>query len=566
MSSDNCSSYEFDSGEASSDAESISEDDADVFAAHASMHRRDAPSFAWRVFNANSLSEIQNDALKEITTVIDCSASCARLLLMHFRWDRASLLAMIAEKGLDHVLHLARVVSRHECHATNVSPAETDKEVLCGICFCLGPSSEATSMACGHCYCNDCWKTHFRTQITDGNCRLLICMAEDCGAACDEAQVKALIADQPALCWRYCRSLLESYVDDGKFVKWCPVTPHCGRAIKVTEGTTICEPVCECGHRFCFACLSQAHSPCPCDIWRMWLEKTSDDSGTTHWVDANTKRCPKCKSNVEKSSGCNLVVCRCGQAFCWLCGGATGTNHTYTSISGHTCGRFKEEADARIRDAHKELKRFQHFHSRWQGHLDSHCLEVKQAQQVLNQLLVNQGRQPWAATNSVLAPSIVDFDWLSKAVKQLLTARQALSSSYVAAFYMFNGVTFQNDLSPEKCRLLGNLFEVAQGMLEEEVERLSKFIEAPVDGYPKALAASSNDESGNDASSRAAAHRQRVINSTVNIDNRLEKLYDFMEEEVLVLLASTSCSIAPYEGCSAYPLHVAKADPQKLKG
>jgi hypothetical protein len=50
-----------------------------------------------------------------------------------------------------------------------------------------------------------------------------------------------------------------------------------------------------------------------CCSWRMWLEKTSDDSGTTHWVDANTKRCPKCKSNVEKSSGCNLVVCRCGQ-------------------------------------------------------------------------------------------------------------------------------------------------------------------------------------------------------------------------------------------------------------
>ena len=39
------------------------------------------------------------------------------------------------------------------------------------------------------------------------------------------------------------------------------------------------------------------------------------------------------------------------QHFCWLCGGATGLSHTWTSITGHTCGRFKEETDARIADA-----------------------------------------------------------------------------------------------------------------------------------------------------------------------------------------------------------------------
>ena len=112
----------------------------------------------------------------------------------------------------------------------------------------------------------------------------------------------------------------------------------------------------------------------------MWEDKTTGESETKHWVAANTKPCPKCQSNVEKTSGCNLVTCRCGQVrfkfptptrtrchtatvlsecvddlqhFCWLCGGATGLAHTYSSISGHTCGRYKDEADARIEGAQR---------------------------------------------------------------------------------------------------------------------------------------------------------------------------------------------------------------------
>lgn len=39
------------------------------------------------------------------------------------------------------------------------------------------------------------------------------------------------------------------------------------------------------------------------------------------------------------------------QAFCWLCGGATGRAHTWSSIENHSCGRYKEEAEERVRDS-----------------------------------------------------------------------------------------------------------------------------------------------------------------------------------------------------------------------
>ena len=52
------------------------------------------------------------------------------------------------------------------------------------------------------------------------------------------SQVKALLAengDMQELHAKYCQRLLESYIDDNKRVKWCPSTPHCGRAVQASR-------------------------------------------------------------------------------------------------------------------------------------------------------------------------------------------------------------------------------------------------------------------------------------------------------------------------------------------
>ena len=53
------------------------------------------------------------------------------------------------------------------------------------------------------------------------------------------------------------------------------------------------------------------------------------------------------------------------QAFCWLCGHATGYMHTWSEIADHSCGRYKEEADKRIGQAQRNNKRYQHYCLRW---------------------------------------------------------------------------------------------------------------------------------------------------------------------------------------------------------
>lgn len=38
---------------------------------------------------------------------------------------------------------------------------------------------------------------------------------------------------------------------------------------------------------------------------------------------AKYKQCPRCKFWVERNDGCSTMTCKCGQEFCYDCGGTT---------------------------------------------------------------------------------------------------------------------------------------------------------------------------------------------------------------------------------------------------
>lgn len=159
------------------------------------------------------------------------------------------------------------------------------------------------------------WTEYFIVKINEGQSRRVRCMAPKCNSICDEAVIRKLvIARRPDLAERFERFLLESYIEDNDTVKWCPSIPHCGNAIRV-KGDIYCEVECTCGWQFCFNCSLQAHSPCSCVMWELWIKKCRDESETVNWITVNTKPCPKCHKPVEKNGGCNLVACICGQAF-----------------------------------------------------------------------------------------------------------------------------------------------------------------------------------------------------------------------------------------------------------
>jgi len=501
----------------------------------------------YEVIKMDSLLSAQAGELAQVQSVLGVTLTQARTLLIHYRWNQEALFGEFAEHDLEAIFSRAGVTGRTApSSSSSLSSAEaaaSSSEPTCLTCFTEVPAAEMTSMSCGHSFCSDCWRQHIRIKVTDGQARRLRCMGFKCGAVCDEDVVMHLLTtatSTPAppepeaggacssgvaslsdgeVAVRYKRVLLESYIEDNQRVKWCPSVPHCGNAIKV-KSDEILEPECDCGARFCFGCGEVPHSPCTCAMWRAWGQKCQDETETSHWLNANTKPCPKCEKPVEKNGGCNLVCCPCGQCFCWLCGAATGREHTWTNIANHSCGRYKEEKDREIEKAQRLLNRYLHYHARWKGHSDSCKLEEQQLEDVQRKVALLEA--------SSEATSLRDFSWLITGLHQLFRARRALSFSYVFAYFMFGNDMFKDEVSEEDNALRQQLFEDGQAELEECIERLSHEIELS----PEKM---------------AEASRLEVVNLTSLVDQRTGNLFDVVEVDLLGTLPYTSHSIAQYK-------------------
>ncbi|KAG0578371.1 hypothetical protein KC19_4G017900 [Ceratodon purpureus] len=494
-------------------------DDEDI------LTHQEAPDISHKVITRESLLAAQSDDLRKVVEFLAIRPREARTLLIHYRWNVENLFCALAEKGTAPIFLEAGLPPPDTKSAVPVAD-NTSQFVRCGTCLEEVSTSAATRMDCGHAFCNDCWTQYFIIKIKDGQSRRVTCMEHQCGAICDEDKVRELVgSEDPESVERYERFLLESYIEDNAKVKWCPSTPHCGNAIRL-EGEPYCEIECICGQQFCFNCMAEPHSPCSCHMWALWDKKCKDESETVNWLTVHTKPCPKCHKPVEKNGGCNLVGCICGQAFCWLCGAATGREHNWNSIEGHSCGRFKDEKEKEAARAQRDLKRYIHYHSRWKGHMDSLKLEQRQQESVKEKITVLEESHC----------QVKDYSWLTIGLQRLFRARRALSYSFAFAYFMFGNDIFKDDISEEQNVINQNLFEDQQQQLEETVERLSKLVkqvEAP-------LELNTDDSYVQDI-------RLQVINFTTLTDGLCRRMYEVIENDLLGSLQLATHHIAPYK-------------------
>ena len=51
------------------------------------------------------------------------------------------------------------------------------------------------------------------------------------------------------------------------------------------------------------------------------VRDAEEEIETDKWMKSNTQKCPQCETAIEKSMGCNHMLCtRCKTHFCYLCG------------------------------------------------------------------------------------------------------------------------------------------------------------------------------------------------------------------------------------------------------
>ncbi|KAK4390635.1 putative E3 ubiquitin-protein ligase ARI2 [Sesamum angolense] len=459
-----------------------------------------AESVSCKVIRKESLLAAQKHDLQRMMELLSLKEHHARSVLIHYRWDVDKVSTVFVEKGKERLYAEA-----------GVSVVDSNNLRLDGV---------------------------FILKINEGQSRRITCMAHKCYSICDEGNIRNLVsARDPQLAEKFDRFLLESYIEDNKLVKWCPSVPHCGNAVRV-ENDEYCEVECVCGLQFCFSCSSEAHSPCSCLMWELWVRKCKDQSGAIDWITKNTRSCPKCHKSVLKNGGCNLVKCICGQPFCWLCGAVSGKENTHST--GHQCGRYKIEHREETEPALKELSRYTHYYNHYKAHVDSLKDEEKLKEKLEQKMATLESREL----------ETKDFSWVSNGFYRLTRLRKILLHSYAFAYFMFGDELFKDEMSSQEKTIKQNLFEDQQQQLETNVERLSMFLEEQFAKYPK---------------NRILELRTKVITLSAVTDKLCKKLYDCIENELLGPLQQATHIIAPYRSKGVERASELPAKPEATK-
>jgi ariadne-1 len=190
------------------------------------------------------------------------------------------------------------------------------------------------------------------------------------------------------------------------------------------------------------------------------------------WIAENTKPCPRCHLRIEKNGGCNHMTCHtqtgggCRYEFCWICG------HEWNSHlgNGYQCNKFTDFDTAKPGDLPEyDLKRLNHYHTRYIGHLRSQEVERAKRQEFYGPLL---GRFV-AVEESDFSGKKEAEPLLEQVFDAIDTARSVLIWSYPHAFYM----------TPASVEL--NLFEHVQREVERILEELTDLVENKIESHPK---------------------------------------------------------------------------------
>mmetsp|Transcript_2590 Transcript_2590/g.2897 ORF Transcript_2590/g.2897 Transcript_2590/m.2897 type:complete len:512 (+) Transcript_2590:112-1647(+) len=420
---------------------------------------------SFEVLEESVLEERSQNIINEVMDFLNIpSKSAALILIRHFKWNKEKLVQAYMENP------------EKVCKAAGVSPTFEEerkcknkkKKMCCPICLDDVLGKDTFALSCGHRNCKNCWREYLELRITGTtDVTFTKCPAPKCNELTHDRAFKKLVSKE--MYKRYRKKLYCSIVEDNPLVKYCPA-PRCNCSIKV-ERKNRREPVsCSCGFKFCFQCADSDvgdHTPATCLDVEKWQEKALDESENVKWLIANTKKCPKCSSPIEKNGGCMHMTCRkeaggCSYEFCWLCRGPW-TEHGAETGGYYACNKYDaskaKDEDVGAQKIKTELDKYMFYFHRYESH--------RNAMKVADE----QRKNAETRASEILDKFSVraqDTKFLHEAAEQLLKNRRALQWSYVYGFY----IAQDDSKTDEK-----NLFEYLQEDLEKHTNMLSELYE-----------------------------------------------------------------------------------------
>ncbi|KAL5534625.1 hypothetical protein ACEPAG_1088 [Sanghuangporus baumii] len=243
----------------------------------------------------------------------------------------------------------------------------------CSICFTSLKGVRCIQLECSHVFCRDCLRDFWSLCITEGSVERVGCADPACvkeGRAASEEEVRRVVSDREIIRWKWLRTKKE--IEKDPTIVHCPI-PTCQAAVPKPSADPNASAAWDrfrscpaCGFNFCSFCKHTWHGPisaCPKSVTlaavmeyldlpegspeRAALERQfgrstllklvkeyEEEKSTVEWLQNSTTTCPGCSVPVEKSVGCNHMMCvKCNQHFCYRCGAKLSASNPYAHFS-----------------------------------------------------------------------------------------------------------------------------------------------------------------------------------------------------------------------------------------
>jgi hypothetical protein len=183
-----------------------------------------------------------------------------------------------------------------------------------GCPICLDKVSLPITLDCGHTWCKSCLTDYLRTAV-DTKCFPLNCLGS--GARCSH-QIPLKIAHRILSSEDFQKVAHASFLayihSRPNEFHYCP-TPDCPQVYRSARPDTVLQCP-SCLVRICGNCHVEYHEGQQCPD-----PETEEIRVFEEWTNTrDVKRCPGCKTYIERDAGCNHMTCtRCRTHICWVC-------------------------------------------------------------------------------------------------------------------------------------------------------------------------------------------------------------------------------------------------------
>ncbi|KAK6210021.1 hypothetical protein QIS74_11605 [Colletotrichum tabaci] len=208
---------------------------------------------------------------------------------------------------------------RESTKTTASAQKRTEKSPGIDCSVCWTEAEDPLTTRCGHVYCRDCFENFCRSADSGDAGSDLRCLADE--GSCDTVfDLPELQEHLPSLAFEeVLASSAKSYIAKrpGAF-RYCP-TADCGLVYRAAPadrpGVFACPG---CGQSVCTAC-HHPHAGQSCAEYR-YAAFGCEEAFDRAKAGLGIKDCPRCKTSIQKSSGCNHMTCGgCGAHICWVC-------------------------------------------------------------------------------------------------------------------------------------------------------------------------------------------------------------------------------------------------------